>query len=309
MTRLLRTAVTCGLFLQVLTFSACAGGQDQSAPTETPRGEAAQALQENLKNDPALEAMLAKSITLAAALNPDTMSNPVQSVDQFLAYTERAETSMPWDLIQGDPSKPSDNIFAAFAAFYFVLDQPLPELEGKGLYRPALQYYPPFSKWLTTFNNSWRRFLDSEASWDAEDTKLVQGDPAFGLQNGWYEDPSNWNTFNEFFARYLSSPAARPIASPNDDAVVVSYADAVPLGTWAIDSASDVLDPAGVDQVDDHPKCREPDRRRQRVQGCLCQRDAHPLVPQRERLPPLSFPRERNDPGGPHHPGHQPYRW
>ncbi|MEJ2218394.1 MAG: hypothetical protein P8099_17460, partial [Gemmatimonadota bacterium] len=248
MTRLLRTAVTRGLVLPVLIVSACSGGRGQGAPVDTQQGEATatRALREKFRNDPALEAMLAKSIALAAALNPDTVSNPVQSVDQFLAYTKRAETSLPWDLVQGDPATPVDNIFAAFTAFYFVLDQPLPELEGKGLYRPTLQYYPPFATWLTTFNNSWRRYLDSDASWNAEDTRLVQGDPAFGLQNGWYEDPSNWHTFNQFFARRLSSPAARPIASPDDDAVVDSYAAAGPRGTWAIDSASDIVNPDGV---------------------------------------------------------------
>jgi len=246
MTRLLGTAVTRGLFLTVWILSACAGGEERGAPVDAREGAAARALQEKLDNDPALEAMLAKSIALAAALNPDTSSNPAQSVDEFLDYTERVETSLPWALIQGDPSKPFDNIFAAFTAFYFVLDQPLPELEGKGLFRPTLQYYPPFAAWLTTFNDSWRSYLDSEASWSAEATRLVQGDPAFGLQNGWYEDPSHWKSFNQFFARYLSSPEARPIASPNDDAVVVSYADAVPLGTWAIDSASDIVDPDGV---------------------------------------------------------------
>jgi phosphatidylserine decarboxylase len=245
MTRLLSAAVTRGLFQAVLILSACGGGQEQGAPARTYTGEAAQALQAKLEKNPALKAMLAKSTALAAALNPDTVSNPVQSVDQLLAYTERAETSMPWALVPGDPT-PSDNIFASLAALYFVLDRPLPELQGKGLFRPTLQYYPPFAEWLTTFNNSWRSYLDSEASWNAEDTKLVQSDPAFGLQNGWYEDPSNWKTFNQFFARYLSSPAARPIASPNDDAVVVSYADAVPMGTWAIDSASDIVDPDGV---------------------------------------------------------------
>jgi phosphatidylserine decarboxylase len=246
MTRLLRTAITCSLFLTVSIFSACVGGEERGAPVETYEGEAAQALQEKLEKAPDLRAMLAKSIALAAAINPDTLSNPAQTVDQFLAYTERAETSMPWALIPGDPSKPADNIFAALKSFYFVLDQPLPELEGKGLFRPTLQYYPPFAEWLTTFNNSWRGYLDSEASWNAEYTKLVQGDSAFGLQYGWYENPSNWKSFNQFFSRYLSSPAARPIASPNDDAVVVSYADAVPMGTWAIDSASDIVAPDGV---------------------------------------------------------------
>ncbi|MEJ2218666.1 MAG: hypothetical protein P8099_18925 [Gemmatimonadota bacterium] len=173
MTRPVRTAVTRGMFLPVFLVSACGGGQAQGAPVENQQGEATQALRQKLENDPALEAMLAKSIVLAAALNPDTVSNPVQSVDQFLAYTERAETSLPWNLVQGDPSTPMNDIFAAFTAFYFVLDQPLPELEGKGLYRPTLQYYPPFATWLTTFNKSWRRYLDSDASWNAKDTRLV----------------------------------------------------------------------------------------------------------------------------------------
>ena len=64
--------------------------------------------------------------------------------------------------------------------------------------------------------------------------------PRFGLQKGWYEPSSNWNTFNEFFCRYLNSPEMRPIASPGDPAVVVSPADSVPQGTWAIDGNSNI---------------------------------------------------------------------
>lgn len=246
MIRLPRSTGLQGSLLCLLTLLACSSGQDQSEPTGVLRGEAAQALQQRLEADPALQAMLAKSIARASELNPDTLSNPVQSVEQFLAYVERAETSLPWDLVQADPSTPAADIFAALVALYFVLGQPLPELEEEGLYRPTLQYYPPVGRWLTTFNRSWARYLDSEASWSPEEARRVQEDPAFGLQNGWYEDPSNWSTFNEFFARYLSSPAVRPITSPDDDAVVVSFADAVPMGTWAIDGDSDLLDPNGV---------------------------------------------------------------
>lgn len=246
MSRFLKHAIGLCTVCSLVIFGACTGPKEEKTQAKTYSGTAAKALAELLDKDTALRAMLTHSIALAAATNPDTVSNPAQSVDQFLAYTEKAETRLPWDVIAPDPSKPFDNIYKAFLAFYFDIDQPLPELEGQGLYRPTLQYYPPFATWLTTFNNSWRAHLDGEGSWNAEYTKLVQADPAFGLQNGWYEDPSHWKSFNQFFARHLSSPAARPIASPNDDAVVASYADAVPMGTWAVDSSSEIVDPNGV---------------------------------------------------------------
>jgi hypothetical protein len=41
---------------------------------------------------------------------------------------------------------------------------------------------------------------------------MFRNDTLFGLQKGWYEDSSNWKTYNQFFSRKLSSPAARPIA-------------------------------------------------------------------------------------------------
>ena len=70
---------------------------------------------------------------------------------------------------------------------------------------------------------------------------MALNDPAFGLQNDWYEDPGNWSTFNDFFARYLKSPAMRPIAAPLDDSVVASFADSVPQGVWAIDENSNLV--------------------------------------------------------------------
>ena len=42
----------------------------------------------------------------------------------------------------------------------------------------------------------------------------------------------------DFFSKYLKSRDRRPIASPDDPAVVVAPADSVPQGVWAIDSNS-----------------------------------------------------------------------
>lgn len=40
---------------------------------------------------------------------------------------------------------------------------------------------------------------------------------------------------NAGFARKLSDPAVRPIASPEDDSIVIFPADSVPQGIWQID--------------------------------------------------------------------------
>ncbi|MFH1079928.1 MAG: phosphatidylserine decarboxylase [Pseudomonadota bacterium] len=93
---------------------------------------------------------------------------------------------------------------------------------------------------MRNFAKTWGTFLDTEKSWNEKIYQEFYNDPGFGLQKEWYEPPSNWNTFNRFFARYLKSPDARPIASPGGPAVVVSPADSVPQGVWAIDKNSNI---------------------------------------------------------------------
>jgi phosphatidylserine decarboxylase precursor len=210
-------------------------------------GEATQQLVNMLDTNPELKGLLITSIEKAKQANPDTNTNPVQSLDKYFAFASRAETSVPWAIIKSEPgSSPMENLFKTLCQFYFVVDQPLPELEGKGYARNSLQYTQPFGTWLTKFNVSWRKFLDSKQSWNDSSYQLFLKDTVFGLQKGWYEDPARWATFNQFFSRKLSSAAARPIASPNDDAVVASFADAEPQGVWEIDSNSNIKDKDGV---------------------------------------------------------------
>jgi phosphatidylserine decarboxylase precursor len=89
-------------------------------------------------------------------------------------------------------------------------------------------------------------YLSTEASWNNEYYQKALADEKFGLQKGWYEDPSNWKTFNEFFARYLKSPDQRPIASPDDSSVISSPADSTPQGVWKIDKNSNIVKKKGV---------------------------------------------------------------
>lgn len=219
-----------------------------NSTNNTSYGNATKELIVMVNNDTLLKSLLVSSIQKAKEINPDSVTNPSQSLEQYYAFVSKAESAMPWGYYMTDHKLPStfEHIFQSLGAFYFVIDQPLEQLEGKGLFHNSLQYYEPFAKWLTTFNKSWRKYLDSEKSWSDEYYKIVASDSAFGLQNGWYEDPKNWKTFNQFFARHLSSVLARPIASPEDNSVVASYADAVPQGVWAIDSSSTIVDKEGV---------------------------------------------------------------
>ena len=218
-----------------------------SPKEEVQYGKATQELITLLESDPALKSMLEASLEKAKAINPDPNTNPAQSLEEYYQFITWSETTMPWAIVKKDEyPEIFDHIFQGFCAFYFLIDQPLPELEGKGLVNNSLQYYEPFAKWLTTFNKTWARYLDSEDSWNEAHYQLALSDPNFGLQNGWYEDPANWSTFNEFFARYLKSPDMRPIASPDVDSVVVSFADSEPQGTWAIDSTSNLVAAEGV---------------------------------------------------------------
>lgn len=214
---------------------------------EVEYGTATQELIALLDSDPELKSMLETSLRQAKAINPDRNTNPAQTLEEYYALVSWTETTMPWAIVKKEEyPEIFDNIFQGFCAFYFLIDQPLTELEGKGLVNNSLQYYQPFSKWLTAFSKTWGAYLDTEGSWNEENYQLALNDPNFGLQHGWYEDPSNWSTFNQFFARYLKSPDMRPIASPDVDSVVVSFADSEPQGVWAIDSTSNLIANGGV---------------------------------------------------------------
>ncbi|MFZ1808030.1 MAG: phosphatidylserine decarboxylase [Cyclobacteriaceae bacterium] len=200
-----------------------------------------------LNTHPDVKTMLEKSIAKAAEINPDLNTNPVRSLEEYYEFVSWAEQAMPWTLIKkGEHADVFDDIYQGIAYFYFLIDQPLTELEGKGLHNNSLQYAEPYASWLTTFSKSWGRYLDSEASWNEKTLQMAQEDPNFGLQNGWYEDPSGWKTFNQFFARHLISPEVRPLAEPDNNAIVVSFADSEPQGVWAIDSTSQLVAEDGV---------------------------------------------------------------
>ena len=224
------------LGVSLTTFITCSFAQESSQHLEITNE-----LIKMVENDDSLKNMLIQSIAIAKKINPDKKTNPAQTLEEYYDFVDWAAKALPWT-IERDSSYTSlyDQIDQSGDYFYFINDQPLPELKNKGYYNNSLQYHEPYRSWMILFTKEWGDFLSTDESWNDEYLKKAERDPKFGLQKGWYEDPSHWKTFNEFFARQLKSPDERPIASPDDPSVVASPVDSVPQGVWKIDSQSNI---------------------------------------------------------------------
>jgi phosphatidylserine decarboxylase precursor len=111
--------------------------------------------------------------------------------------------------------------------FYYVIDQAPDD---------ALNQDAEFNVWLGDFARTMGSFLDTPAS--AANLQSFVANPDYHA--GDYDrGPSGWLTFNQFFAREVR-PGKRPIASPADDKVIVSPADAMFLGQWPIAADSTI---------------------------------------------------------------------
>jgi phosphatidylserine decarboxylase len=210
-------------------------------------GEKTLELIDIVEKNPNIKALLIASIEQAKKINPDKNSNPAQTLEEYYDFISFAEKAMPWALL---PKMKYPDLYKSMdqslCYYYFINDQPLPQLRDKGYYNNSLQYVEPYASWLVSFNKGWGSYLNTELSWNDEYYRMALNDNKFGLKNDWYESPAHWKTFNQFFSRYLRSPAARPIAEPNDPSVVSSPADSQPQGVWEIDSNSNIVQKNGI---------------------------------------------------------------
>jgi phosphatidylserine decarboxylase len=226
----------------------CIGCTAADTPTSHD-GPATLELKRLVAANPELKRLLIASIERAKQVNPDRLTNPAQSLEQYYDFVSYAERSIPGRLLKPKPkadATPYQRMDQSLSYFYFIADQPLNELEGRGYFNNSLQYVEPYSSWLKTFVRSWGAFLNTPESWNEEYLRLAQASGRFGLNRGWYEDPSHWRTFNQFFARSLKSADQRPIAAPADESIVISPVDAIPEGVWAIDNSSRVVEKSGI---------------------------------------------------------------
>jgi phosphatidylserine decarboxylase len=218
-----------------------------SRPARTGHEPITEQLITMVEHNAELKKMLVKSIAMAKKINPDRVTNPAQTLEEYYLFMDRAAKAMPWSILPEGPfSKLYDQIDQSLDYFYFISDQPLPELKNKGYYYNSLQYHEPYRTWLIHFVKEWGLYLSRAGSWKEEYYRKALEDERFGLGKGWYEDPAKWKTFNDFFARYLKAPDQRPIASPDDPSVVASPADSKPQGVWKIDQNSHIVHKGGV---------------------------------------------------------------
>ena len=247
---IMKTKKALACLLSVVTLCIVLGfasfAQD-SKPAQTKHEPITEQLITMVEHNSEIKRMLVRSIEMAKIINPDKMTNPAQTLEEYYAFVDWAAKAMPWSILQNLPySKLYDQIDQSLDYFYFINDQPLNELKNKGYYNPSLQYHEPYRSWLISFVKEWGMYLSREGSWKDEYYKTALNDESFGLHKGWYEDPSKWRTFNDFFARHLKSPDQRSIASPNDPSIVSSPADSKPQGVWKIDRNSNIVHRKGI---------------------------------------------------------------
>ncbi|MCR4676593.1 MAG: phosphatidylserine decarboxylase [Sphaerochaetaceae bacterium] len=223
----------------VLVVSCSHTGSVQRSGAEGSKTERAQITLEMidmLDKDPELKALMEESIALAAVQNPDKKTNPVQSLEAYYDFLDWAAICMPWNILNVENPSLYASIDQSLDYFYYLLDQPLPELAGKGYYYPCLEYHEPIASWVKKYCKDWGVFLSTQESWNDEYYERVKKDKDFHMNDGWYAESNVWNSFNEWFARYLVSPDKRPIS----DADIVSPADSTPQGVWDVDENSQI---------------------------------------------------------------------
>lgn len=185
-----------------------------------------------------LRNLLEQSLQQAALANPHKETNPVRTVEQWCTYVERFAHSMPWQTMDiGEDESFFRRIDQNIGYFYFLLDQPLDALRDKGYIYPSLQYEPRFAKWLKAFNTAWGEWLSSSDSWSDAYYQLALSDPRFELNSDRYESPSNWHSWNDFFARKLrkavssQSSVVRFIA-PCDGVIASAPVKTATIANW-----------------------------------------------------------------------------
>lgn len=174
--------------------------------------------------DSELRLLLEQSLAQAAIANPRRETNPVRTVEEWRAYVERFAHLMPWQGMDiGEDASFFRRIDQNIGYFYFLLDQPLDALRDKGYIFPSLQYEPRVAAWLKDYNTAWGEYLSSPESWNDSYYNIARTDARFKLDTDRYESPSNWHSWNDFFARRLRSELPNPVITSFPHSLIPSF--------------------------------------------------------------------------------------
>lgn len=240
--------------LAILLVIGCTGGLTscsnddnpiEDVPPQKRHTEAVRDLMRICNENTEVRQLLEHAISQAASINPDRRYNPAQTLEEFYDFVDWNVRQLPWEVMTtASPTDYGQSLYGrtdqGVGYFWFVVDQPLEELKDRGFYYPTVEFVEPFASWLTTYAQSWGEWLSTEESWNSTYYNIVANDPDWGIAKGWYEDGSNWHTFNDFFSCRLVSPDVRPIA----DADVVAPADSWPKELWKIGNDNQLVYPS-----------------------------------------------------------------
>lgn len=135
----------------------------------------------------------------------------VATIPQYTSFLNEMVTLIPTDR----------NLNPFVSKFYYLID-----LSPGGV----LETDETFQQWTRKFAQDWGAFLDTTES--ANGITSFFTDPSYHIED-YAPSPSGWLTFNQFFARQVR-PGRRPVDRLCDDTVIVSPADSVYQGQWAI---------------------------------------------------------------------------
>lgn len=165
---------------------------------------------ELLDEHPALHQALESAIANAALAE-------IKDLDAFCDYLDELVTWVPTER----------ELVPRALQFYYIVNQAPGD---------ALNEDEAFSLWMKALVRAYGEFLNTPASVGAIDTFV--SNPDYNVED-YVVSPSGWLSFNQFFAREMR-PGMRPIAAPCDDRVIVSPADAIFMGSWPVDSDSNI---------------------------------------------------------------------
>jgi phosphatidylserine decarboxylase len=158
----------------------------------------------------------------------------IQTLDQFYFYIDALVTWIPeirvWDW-NGEILH-ERTVYLRITQFYHYFNQPSLEALQSPIAPMNGPELTPVSRWLCDFAIAWGAFLDTPESGRWLETFKYA--PEYSWQD--YErPPEQYRTFNEFFARtFKDIDVQRPVASADDDRVIVFPAESTYVGQWAI---------------------------------------------------------------------------
>ncbi len=185
---------------------------------------------------------------------PTDLEGYAEYLEWFCKWIPDQEDHPGWK----DPGKYSTDYrepFDRLCHFYWLVDQPV---DGKKI----IQDDPWFSHWLIEFAQAWGEFLDTPDSFnDGVLQSFIKRAPKYRVKDSMFGDPlrpnnpSGWQTFNQFFARELN-PGLRPIAEPLNNAVVTCPADCTYKNDFPI-TADSLIDEINVKGTHRYASVRE----------------------------------------------------